>query len=270
MNLQRVIRPCLFSRITLQSKGFACKRLAQNNQYTTQKRLFQTQTRIFHKHSSSAALVSLGLIFLGIGFYHHLSDIQKYPPSIRRSLRKALYYQQDKDLNLAIKYFNEALAEALQSSEMEKNGAPLTGIMIQLGTLQERMGRLPDARRTLTLALRHLLGLENEGVKTSSDEAIFQTELSALPALEQKKAVGIAQKLGDITATLKMDKDAEKWYEWSVEHLLSVSSKPVSEYGDTDHAIFDEEHMPRWLTKTDVGAALEAFGAFYASRNKPK
>jgi tetratricopeptide (TPR) repeat protein len=231
--------------------------------YATQQRRRDQPSRPFRIPTLPVVLTSVGFICLGIGLYEYLtSDIQKFPVPVRQALRKALYYQNSNDTTLALKYFKEALSLALESPELEKNGAPLTGIMIQLGSLQESMGRLPEARQTLLLALRHLVQ-EHEKDPTT-------VELSAFTTLEQKKAVGIAQKLGDITASMKRDEEAEKWYVWSVEHLLKSSSKPKSEYGDTPELIFDEEHMPSWLTKTDVGAALEALGGFYASRNKPK
>ncbi|KAI8994863.1 hypothetical protein BDB01DRAFT_774346 [Pilobolus umbonatus] len=217
-------------------------------------------------------LVTFGFTCLSIGLYeYYTSDIQKYPVPIRKALRKALYYAQDKDIQLSLKYYNEALALALESPEMEKDGAPLTGIMIQLGTLQESLGRLPEARQTLILALRHLLGLENADRENKvSNEAIFKLDLQELPPTERKKAIGIAQKLGDMTKSMKRDEECEKWYVWSVEQLLAASSRPVSEYGDSNDVIFDQEHMPAWLTKTDISSALEALGSFYASRQKPE
>ncbi|KAG1173691.1 hypothetical protein G6F70_002583 [Rhizopus microsporus] len=274
MSLYRFFRPNLVSRLNVQPRVSVSPSLFQRSRYATRQRPAPPpppgQTRTIHIHPLPLALMGFAVVCLGVGLYNHFtSDVQKYPATIRQSLRKALYYQQDKDLNLALKYFDEALTQALESPELEKNGAPLTGIMIQLGTLQERMGKLADARRTLTLALRHLLGLENDASKKLPSEAVFEVDLNSLPSIEQRKAVGIAQKLGDITSAMKMDQEAEKWYTWSVEHLLTVSSKPVSEYDDTNQVIFDAEHMPSWLTKTDIGAALEALGAFYASRNKP-
>lgn len=275
MPLHRFFRPNLVSRLNVQPRISVSPSLFQRSRYATKQRSAPPpppgQTRAIHIHPLPLALMGFAVVCLGVGLYNHFtSDVQKYPATIRQSLRKALYYQQDKDLNLALKYFDEALTQALESPELEKNGAPLTGIMIQLGTLQERMGKLADARRTLTLALRHLLGLENDASKKLPSDAVFDVDLNSLPSIEQRKAVGIAQKLGDITSAMKMDQEAEKWYTWSVEHLLTVSSKPVSEYGDTNQVIFDAEHMPSWLTKTDVGAALEALGGFYASRNKPR
>ncbi|KAG1470352.1 hypothetical protein G6F56_002733 [Rhizopus delemar] len=198
-------------------------------------------------------LIGFSLVCLGVGLHDHLSsDIQAYPVSVRQPLLKALYYQQNKDLTLAHKYFNEALKQALESPEVETEA--LIGIMIQLGSFQEFMNELAEARRTLTLALRHLLGREG---------TLFDLNLDHLSVLEQKKAVGIAQKLGDITSAMKMDKEAEKWYTWSVDHLLRTPM--VQE----DQAMFDQEHMPLWLTKTDFKILLEKFGAFYTSRDKP-
>lgn len=214
--------------------------------------------------------IGVALTCLGVGLYEYLtSDIQKYPPPVRQALRKALYYQQDgKDKQLSVKYFKEALELALDSPELERDGAPLTGIMIQFGVLLESLGRLPEARQMLLLALRHLVGLANDETTQIDDDAIFQVNLESLPPLTQKKVAGIAQKLGDITAIMRRDDEAEKWYTWSVEHLLRISSRPVSAYGDSEHVVFDKEHMPEWLTGAEIGGAMEALAGFYAARNK--
>ncbi|KAL0089094.1 hypothetical protein F4703DRAFT_1449186 [Phycomyces blakesleeanus] len=215
-------------------------------------------------------LIGIGFACLGVGLYEYFtSDIQKYPPPIRQALRKALYFSQDdRDTKLALQYFRQALELGIESPEMERDGAPLTGIMIQLGVLLETLGRLPEARQTLTLALRHLVGFENdrESVKDKRpDSDVFNGDLSSLPTQTQKKIVGIAQKLGDIAAKCRLDDEAEKWYTWSVEHLLRISSRPKSEYNDTEEVIFDKDHMPAWLTKAELGGALEALGTFYAT-----
>lgn len=254
------------ARVITQQRTFATASRRTTTASSTSRH--QQSRRPFHIPPLPVALISVGFICLGIGLYEYLtSDIQKFPVPVRQALRKALYYQQDKDLTLALKYFNEALQLALASDELEKNGAPLTGIIIQLASLQERMGHLPDARQSLILALRHLLSLHDIN---HANVDVFSKDLSQLSPLDQKKAVGIAQKLGDITSSMKRDDEAEKWYVWSVEHLLKSSSKPKSVYGDSNELIFDQEHMPEWLTTTDVGAALEALGGFYGTRKKPE
>lgn len=235
------------------------------------------------------AMIGLGLVCLGIGLYDHFtSDIQKYPTKVRSPLRKALYYEQ-KDPTLALPYFQQAFEEALlPENELDLDGAPLTGILIQWGTLLERLGRLPDARKVLIMALRHVLGMENVPVANNNDDddnttgttiplkkpdqAIFTMDWAGLPAVEQKKVVGLCLKLGDLNAALHRDEEAEKYYVAGVEHLLGTSTKSASNpYGDDashDDALFDKDHLPAWLTSNDVGIALATLGQFYASRKR--
>ncbi|KAI8098585.1 uncharacterized protein BX664DRAFT_319075 [Halteromyces radiatus] len=255
----------------------------------------RTPTRTIRIPPVPLALIGLGLACLGVGLYEHFtSDVQKYPTPVRTALRKALYYER-KDPMLALPYFQQAFEEALKpDSGLALDGAPLTGILIQWGTLLERLGRLSEARQTLIMALRHLLGMENVSSSntTSSqsssseaatetttmklpDHAIFTLDWTRLPVMEQKKIVGLCLKLGDVNATLHRDDEAEKCYVAAVEHLLASSSTPSSEntYGDKTHQdqhtrLFDQEHLPDWLTSTDVGVALATLGQFYASRKK--
>ncbi|ORZ25455.1 hypothetical protein BCR42DRAFT_314675 [Absidia repens] len=240
------------------------------------------------------AMIGLGLVCLGVGLYDHFtSDIQKYPTAVRTPLRKALYYER-KDPGLALPYFQQAFEEALQpKNEMELDGAPMTGILIQWGTLLDRLGRRPEARKVLVMALRHMLGMENTphfddndtSIDTTtttattikpSDQEIFTRDWKALPVTEQKKVVGLCLKLGDINAELHRDDEAEKYYVTAVEHLLATSTGPSSTsnaYGDTSPhddkvALFDQAHLPAWLTSNDVGIALATLGQFYASRKR--
>lgn len=230
-------------------------------------RCMSTKTRTIKIPPLPLAFIGVALACLGVGLYEYLtSDIQKYPPPVRQALRKALYYQHKKEYNLALKYFREALDQALVSPELERDSAHLTGIMIQLGSLLESLGRLPEARQTFVLALRHLVNLD----ETTPDDAVFEVQLKELPPHQQKKVVAVAQKLGDILAQMRnRDEEAERYYAWSIEHLLRLSSRPRTAYEDPEDVVFDKEHMPAWLTHTEIGAALEAFGGFYAERNRP-
>ncbi|KAI7870357.1 hypothetical protein BDF14DRAFT_1879332 [Spinellus fusiger] len=226
--------------------------------------------RIIHIPRLPILLIGIGFACLGVGMYEYLtSDIQKYPPPIRQALRKALYYAQDKDTTLALDYFRQALALALESPEMERDGAPLTGIIIQLGVMLESEGHLEEARETLRLAFRHLVGFENEDQKKNKRENVelFDVVSASFSPQTQKKLVGIAQKLGDISDKLQLE-EAEKWYVWSVESLLKTAARPESSYGDSDNTVFNKEHMPSWLTHTELGGAMEALGSFYASRER--
>ncbi|KAI8074168.1 hypothetical protein BC940DRAFT_329700 [Gongronella butleri] len=248
------------------------------------------------------ALIGFGFACLGVGLYYHFSsDIQKYPPNVRTPLRKALYYER-KDPSVALSYFEHAYREALVvENGMDHDGAPLTGILIQWGTLLDRLGRTPEARTTLILALRHLMGLEQHGTDDKKpDQAIFDIDWHTLPVLEQKKAVGLCLKLGDVHASLHRDQEAEKYYVAAVEHLLGSTNdenkqKTATRAGNDadaatgysqdlataeqhaqraspdaqkDTVLFDQEHLPDWLTKYDVGVALATLGQFYAARKR--
>ncbi|ORX62730.1 hypothetical protein DM01DRAFT_306316 [Hesseltinella vesiculosa] len=247
------------------------------------------------------AMIGFGLTCLGLGLYYHFSsDIQKYPPKVRSPLRRALYYEQ-KDPTLALPYFEQAYKEALDPENgLASDGAPLTGILIQWATVLERLGRMPEARSTLILALRHLFGLEAAENKLP-DHTLFALDWHTWPVLEQKKAVGICLKLGDINSALHRDKEAEKYYVAAVEHLLATThdknkaksllphdqqnahtdssaySRDLAiaeqhasarrEQEDQDPVLFNQDHLPDWLTHHDVGAALATLGQFYASRS---
>ncbi|KAG0045565.1 hypothetical protein BGZ83_009243 [Gryganskiella cystojenkinii] len=104
------------------------------------------------------------------------------------------------------------------------------------------------------------------------------------------KTVGIAQKLGDLYHSIKQDQQAERYYLWSVEQLLKnhdqlerqIASSSTS--GHANHDLEDAERLqnardreamkkqfnfdklPSWMTKTDLGASLEALAGFYASK----
>ncbi|KAI9267339.1 hypothetical protein BY458DRAFT_540297 [Sporodiniella umbellata] len=202
-------------------------------------------------HPLPAMLIGFSFVCLGVGLYDHLnSDIQLYPPHVRQPLLKALYYRDQKsDLDLALKYFQEALHQA-RSEPVEPE--ILISVLIQLGAIQTTRNDYADARRTLTLALDHLVG----------DNEISSTNL---PWSEQVKVLGITQQLGDITSAMKMDNEAEKWYTLSVDRALHM----VSQNPQSKPTPFDQEHMPTWLTHLDFKLVLEKLGAFYTSRDKP-
>ncbi|KAK0566339.1 hypothetical protein OC844_000800 [Tilletia horrida] len=106
---------------------------------------------------------------------------------------------------------------------------------------------------------------------------------------ERMRAVAIAQRLGDLALRAEVRdalvnagawgaEPAEEHLQWSVEELLrlvvpaSGSAAKMAAAGgqgkDADGtAWLTELELPKWVTRTDVGASLEALGAFYASRN---
>jgi len=65
-----------------------------------------------------------------------------------------------------------------------------------------------------------------------------------------------------------MPAEEEKWLVWGVEEILRIvqDSQTKSDVGmlDESRMVLAELELPGWVTTTDLGAPLEALGAFYA------
>jgi tetratricopeptide (TPR) repeat protein len=203
---------------------------------------------------TASAITCLGL------YKYFFSAVYKYPEEIRKNLRKGLYYQNYRnDPNLAVNYYQAALNEAFNNTELDNASPEVTGIMIQLGSLYEDLGRIRDATNVFTMAYDAIVIPNNTSVKL--DE---KTKL---------RSIGLAQKLGDLHQSLKQDEQAEKYYVWSVEQLLQLQSVVVQSNNDSSsrNSLFSKKldmRLPPWMTFTNLGASLEALAAFYSSRQK--
>jgi len=101
---------------------------------------------------------------------------------------------------------------------------------------------------------------------------------------ETLRQVSIAHKLGEMAEAYKFgDKEEEKWLSWAVERILglvredgaafrpSSDEKTAQEQEKTSgevRVVLADLDLPKWVTKTDIGAPLEALGAFYARQGK--
>lgn len=106
-----------------------------------------------------------------------------------------------------------------------------------------------------------------------------QEEEEALSPVEILRQVSIAHKLGEMAETYGFGEDEEeKWLTWSVVRLLKVvqDSEPMptsslsgdgEEAGDVQVVLADLD-LPKWVTPTNLGAPLEALGAFYSRQGK--
>ncbi|KAF9570007.1 hypothetical protein BGW38_008787 [Lunasporangiospora selenospora] len=116
---------------------------------------------------------------------------------------------------------------------------------------------------------------------TSDTEGAPETETHHGPrTMDGKtliKTIGIAQKLGDLLHQLKKDQQAERYYLWSVEQLLrsyhqshNAEETRLLEARDREslRREFNFDKLPSWMSKTDLGASLEALGGFYASKGR--
>lgn len=273
-HIQRLSVQCLRSyRVSFPStiprrmgrSGVQSQLLPSPRPFSTQ----NTPRRTIHIPPLPIALAVFGFGCLGLGLYQYFwSDIQKYPVPIRQALRKALYYENyGNDPSLAIDYYRQATDMALESEELENNSPHVTGILIQYGTLLEKEGKRKEAREVLSNSIGHLLNIKAEDI--SSQIKNIELSNTELPGSDRIKVLGIAQKLGDLSAELKDEKSAEEWYRWSVEQMFKSTIPKADGSGvelDAKEKLFNAENMPKWLSNTDVGAAMEALAAFYAER----
>ncbi|KAK3812831.1 MAG: hypothetical protein J3Q66DRAFT_285606 [Benniella sp.] len=209
---------------------------------------------------AAVALIGGGLILTAAGLWKfYTSGVNAFPEGIRDDLRKGLYYQNyGNDQEKAVGYYRSALSAAMQHPDLRVDGPEVTGIMIQLGTMLQDMGRTHEAIDVLVMAFECLLGYQEKmGQHHGSRMMDGPTRL---------KTIGIAQKLGDLYHSIRKDEQAERYYLWSVEQLLKNHERMEGRVGESLRQQFQFDNLPKWMTKTDLGASLEALGGFYASK----
>ncbi|CAG8475701.1 6169_t:CDS:2 [Funneliformis mosseae] len=199
------------------------------------------------------------IAFLGLYQYFY-SNVNKYPEEIRKNLKKGLYYQNYRsDPTRAVNFYQTALTEAFNHAELDNSSPEVTGIMIQLGSLYEELGRVRDAVDVYTMAYDAIVTPNRTPVKLDGEKKL--------------RSIGLAQKLGDLHQNLKQDEKAEKYFVWSVEQLLQSQHEVVQSNHDNINrdGLFSKGRdltLPPWMTSTDLGASLEALATFYSSRHK--
>lgn len=121
----------------------------------------------------------------------------------------------------------------------------------------------------------------NQQHDQSSSSSVHAHGSRVMDGPTRLKTVGIAQKLGDLYHALKKDQQAERYYLWSVEQLMKnheqIQARSPTHSSDEERLQnardresmrkqFSFDHLPSWMTKTDLGASLEALGGFYTSK----
>ncbi len=96
---------------------------------------------------------------------------------------------------------------------------------------------------------------------------------AVLTGEERLRAVSIGQKLGEMADTYQLgDEEEERWLTWSVEEVLKLAkdngSPRLGGKSEDSHSVLSDLELPKWVSVTDIGAPLEALGAFYARSGK--
>jgi hypothetical protein len=93
---------------------------------------------------------------------------------------------------------------------------------------------------------------------------------------ERLRRVALAYKLGQLASERDLDEE-EKWLLWAVEEVLRLTGLGMTNassdtntrmHENSGSSALDDLELPSWMSKTDLGAPLEALGALYAKKGR--
>ncbi|KZT71894.1 hypothetical protein DAEQUDRAFT_743979 [Daedalea quercina L-15889] len=209
-------------------------------------------------------LLAVGLGSTAYGVYEFYSMFTMWPQEVRGDLRAGIKAKNHDDFSLSERYLRRAYDTALTLPLDTFSPSPhlkLSGIAIALASTLEAADRPEPAYEVYSDALSRLRAAN---------------AASPLSGPERMRAVAIASKLGEMAETYQLPvAEEERWLTYAVEELLRVvrdgAGHPklvvegeAQQQQDETPMMLAELEMPPWVTKTDVGAPLEALGRFYA------
>ncbi|KAK7045419.1 hypothetical protein VNI00_007672 [Paramarasmius palmivorus] len=196
--------------------------------------------------------MGVGAAMAAYGGYVLYETLTMWPPEVRSDLRNALTAKFKGDLDLSERYFHRAWL-TIQTLPISSLGSlpylKLTGVAVSLADVLEIANKPEQAYEICVQALDIL---QSEDVKDQ------------LGGQERLRGVAIAAKLGELAEELhKPAEEEEKWKVWAVEEVLRVVKAESGNEGQAGQINLPMMALPKWITKADVGAPLEALGAFY-------
>ncbi|KAJ4467742.1 hypothetical protein C8J55DRAFT_438603 [Lentinula edodes] len=205
-----------------------------------------------------------GVALSGYGGFILYQTLTMWPPEVRGDLRDAVRAKHKGDLGKSEQHFHRAW-NTIRILPIELLGSQpylkLTGMALAFADVLELSNKPQRAYEVYVYAL----------------ELLQQDDVKArLTGPERLRAVAISSKLGELAKDLKKHKsEEEKWLVWSVEELLRIVKSPSKD--DAGENV-DYTHqgsfnlpllaLPSWISKTDIGAPLEALGSFYAEAGR--
>lgn len=204
-------------------------------------------------------LIGLGFISTMIGVYEFYSSFAIWPEEVRSDLRAGVKAKQQGNFALSRRLLTQAYETALSLPSEKFSPSPylkLSGIAITLSEVLEEDGQPKKAYETYVNALEHL-----------------KQHWAVLTGEERLRAISMGQKLGEIADTYQLgDEEEERWLTWSVEEVLKLAkddgSPRLGGESEDSHLVLSDLELPKWVRVTDIGAPLEALGAFYARTGK--
>jgi tetratricopeptide (TPR) repeat protein len=190
------------------------------------------------------------LVYTGYYYQQYIfSPSTKFPESVAKQLRKALYYTNTRpDAKQALGYYKKAL-EVADEEGMSPVSDEVLGIKIQIAQMFENQQLHENAIKVLETMMQDLRKwLELYG--DSPDLVADRTRLLA-------KSVSISVTLGRLYAGeyVKQPAKAEEALVWAVETALKESKRRQ------DEGI--KENEGPWLSDEEMGGSLECPSSFY-------
>ncbi|OBZ67454.1 TPR repeat-containing protein P27G11.02 [Grifola frondosa] len=207
--------------------------------------------------------MALGVGSTAYGLYQFYSIFTMWPEEVRGDLRAGIKAKHQNDLNLSERYLRRAWETAQTLPLVRFSAEPhlkLSGIAIALAEVLEANDRPQPAYEVYSGALSQLQNVQG------------------LSGRERMRAVSIAAKLGEMAEVYQQPpEEEERWLTWAVEEVLHIVREgQPRETVNVEGASADtpmmlaELDLPVWVSKSDVGAPLEALGKFYAREGKPE
>lgn len=219
--------------------------------------------------------IKAGVLFAGLsafaialtvyGVWDYFAAFRVWPKELREPLRAAVKAQRNGKWKRSEKNFRHALETARMLGAEKLGKDPLlktTGIAIALSAVLEEQGAWQEAIQVYLDAL--------EEVRQTQQGA---SEPKRTPQ-EWMRAVALAQKIGDIAQKPGVhapsmahgpktitEEPCESYLAWSVEEMMRLVRGPSKE-----PVHLEDLPLPPWVDRQDLGASVEALGAFYASR----
>ncbi|KAG1876282.1 hypothetical protein F4604DRAFT_1581381 [Suillus subluteus] len=218
-----------------------------------------------------AALLALGIGATGLGLYEFYTSFTLWPEQVRGDLRAGIKARNQGDLSLSERYITRAFQTALSLPYQTFAPDPylkLSGIASLLSEIVWELGAgpseqhspLPDAEKTSSAVVEGAPGWSSY---TLSNE-------------ERLRRVALAYKLGQLASERDLDEE-EKWLIWAVEEVLRLSGLGMTNansdtntkaHENSGSSALKDLELPSWISKTDLGAPLEALGALYAKKSR--
>ena len=207
---------------------------------------------LFRAYPISVSLATIFILF-GMGTLIYANSIYQkyiigqftaYPEPVAVKLRRAIYYHKvDSNIQLAVKYYRQALEEAAKCG-MDPFSDEIIGVKIQLAFLMEQVGELGRAAEVLEVVLRDCLAwVEDPERGAKEGKRAQRTRVLG-------KMVGVSVKLGELYADERIGNQeaAEERLVWAVTTVLREKERMELEGSEEGEA---------WMSAEEIGGALE-------------